>query len=124
MDSEKKIILIVDDSELVIDRIVNRLEELSGNEIIFTCHSYREAIKATTEKNIAIAVLDINLPDGNGINILRHIKKNKSAVPVIILTNQTTEFYRKVCLKEGAAHFIDKSSGFDILPEVISSLLK
>ncbi|HSZ86144.1 MAG TPA: response regulator transcription factor [Puia sp.] len=123
MDKEKKIILIVDDSVIVIDRLVNMLEELTTRHTIFTCNSYQEAINAIIEKNIDIAVLDINLPDGNGINILRYLKKNKPAVQVIMLTNQSTEFYRKLCLKEGAAYFIDKSSGFDALPEIISSLL-
>jgi DNA-binding NarL/FixJ family response regulator len=124
MDNKKKIILIVDDSVIVIDRLVNMLEELTTNHIIFTSHSYKEAINAITEKNIDIAVLDINLPDGNGINILRYLKKNKPAVQAIMLTNKSSEFYRKLCLKEGAADFIDKFSGFDTLPKIISSLLK
>ncbi|HEY4875139.1 MAG TPA: response regulator [Puia sp.] len=124
MNNEKKIILIVDDSVIVIDRLVNILEELTTNHIIFTCRSHKEAINAITKKNIDIAVLDINLPDGNGINILRYVKKNKPAVRVIMLTNQSTEFYRKLCLQEGAAYFIDKFSGFDALPEIILSLLK
>ena len=124
MHKQKKIILIVDDSVIVIDRLVNLLVELTKDQIIFTCHSYKEAIKAITEKNINVAVLDINLPDGNGIELLRYIKKNKPAVPVIMLTNQYTEFYSKLCLQEGANYFLDKSSGFDTLPEIISSLIK
>ena len=124
MHKSNKIILIVDDSVIVIDRLVNMLEELTTNHAIFTCHSYKQAINTIAESNIDIAVLDINLPDGNGLDILRYIKIHKPVIQVIMLTNQSTEFHRKLCLKEGAAYFIDKSSGFDTLPEIITSLLK
>jgi DNA-binding NarL/FixJ family response regulator len=124
MDNIKKIILIVDDSALVIERLVSMLEGLINNLAVVTCLNFKQAIVEIDKKDIDIALLDINLSDGNGIGLLRYIKKNKPSVTVIMLTNQSTEFYRKMCLAEGADYFIDKSSGYDLLPEIILSALK
>jgi DNA-binding NarL/FixJ family response regulator len=124
MEKAKKIILIVDDSAIIIDRLVAMFEEIVTEHVVITCNNYQEAIKAINEKDPDVAVLDINLPDGNGIGLLRYIKLHKPAIPVIMFTNQSTDFYRQLCLREGAAFFIDKSSGFDTLSGMIGSLLQ
>jgi len=124
MEKVKKVILIVDDSAIIIDRLIAMLQEIVSRHLVLTCNSYQEAIKAINEKDPDVAVLDINLPDGNGIGLLRFIKKYKPTVPVIMFTNQSTDFYRQLCLREGAAFFIDKSSGFDSLSDIIASFLQ
>ncbi|HLY70959.1 MAG TPA: response regulator transcription factor [Puia sp.] len=123
-EQAKKIILIVDDSVIIIDRLIAFLESLASEHLVLTCNTYQQALQAINEKDPDVAVLDINLPDGNGIGLLRYIKKHKPAVAVIMFTNQSTDFYRQLCLREGAAFFIDKSSGFDGLSESIGSLLR
>jgi DNA-binding NarL/FixJ family response regulator len=124
MEKAKKIILIVDDSAIILDRLVAMLRETVKENIVLTCNNFQEALKAINEKDLDVAVLDINLPDGNGIDLLRYIKRHKPSVPVIMFTNQSTDFYTQLCLKEGAAFFIDKYSGFDVLSDIIGSLLQ
>jgi DNA-binding NarL/FixJ family response regulator len=124
MERAIKIILIVDDSPIIIDRLITILETITAAHEVLTCASYQQAIKTVNEKDPDVAVLDINLPDGNGIGLLRYIRRHKPAIPVIMFTNQSTEFYRQLCLREGAAFFIDKSSGFETLSDIISSLLQ
>lgn len=124
MEKAKKIILIVDDSAIILDRLVAMLQAIVKENVVLTCKTYRQALKTINEKDPDVAVLDINLPDGNGIDLLRYLKKNKPTVPVIMFTNQSTEFYRQLCLREGAAFFIDKSAGFDSLSDIVSSFLQ
>ena len=117
-------VLIVDDSAIIIDRLVTLLATIVTEHLVLTCKSYQEAIREINEKDLHVAVLDINLQDGNGIGLLRYIKRYKPTTAVIMFTNQSTDFYRQLCLREGADFFIDKSTGFDALPGIIGSLLQ
>lgn len=124
MEKAKKIILIVDDSALIVDRLISLLETTTTDHMVLTSGTYQQALETINAKDPDIAILDIQLPDGSGIELLRYIKEHKPAIPAIMFTNQATEMYHQLCMREGAAYFIDKSSGFDSLSGIIASLLE
>ncbi len=115
--------MIVDDAYLIQQRVRAMLE---GHELlteIISAYTYVEALTILGTRPVSIALLDINLPDTNGIELLRYIKKNHPSIPVIMLSNQSGEFYRSRCKTLGASHFIDKSTEFESLLSVIDSFL-
>lgn len=118
----KKTILIVDDSSLIIERTVGILSELETVGSIAKAGSYTEAFIALQLQQFDVAFLDIQLPGMNGIDLLRHIKSNYPNIVVVMLTNQATQYYRDLCKQEGAFSFIDKSKEFELIPQVVSSL--
>jgi DNA-binding NarL/FixJ family response regulator len=119
---EQKAILIVDDSILIIERITELLKDLEAVESIRHAYNYQEALTAIEHKRPDLVVLDINLPGINGIELLRYIKQADPSITVIMFTNRGNQYYRDLCKRMGADFFVDKSSGFDQLPGIISSL--
>ena|SRR3569833_547385 len=123
MSEKTNRILIVDDALLIIQRVRAMLKEQDIPAEVVGAGTCAEALSALSGHDLSIAILDINLPDGNGIDILRHIKKHYPTVQVMMMSNQSGEFYRSRCHSLGAACFIDKSTEFDLLPFLISSFL-
>ena len=118
-----KKLLIVDDSLLIVDRLKSLLEGLAGLGRIETAGSYAEALNQLSGAEPPdIMMLDINLPDLNGVGLLRHVRKQYPGIPVVMLSNQGGVFYRQLCLRLGAVHYIDKSTEFELVPTILSSL--
>ena|ERR1700676_1025966 len=117
-----KIVLIVEDSPIIIDRLQIMLEDLANVQTILHAGTYANAVPILTKTNPDIAILDINLPDKSGIELLRYIKKNHTETTVIMLSNQAGDYYRNLCQLCGAEYFIDKSKDFEQVPGIILSL--
>jgi DNA-binding NarL/FixJ family response regulator len=120
--SEKRL-LIVDDSQVIISRVKALLEGLPGIHSIDEAHSYSDALSLLTTAPPDIILLDINLPDRNGIEVLRYVRRHHPATVVIMISNQGGVFYRDLCLRLGAARYIDKSTEFELIPTILSSYL-
>ena len=121
MDSKKNI-LIVDDSAMIIDRLELMLKGLENVQSVARAGTYSDALSIINQNLPDVAILDINLPDKSGIELLRHIRREHDSVIVIMLTNQGDEYYRNLCTLWGAQHFLDKSTEFEKVPMIISTL--
>jgi len=122
MKTQEQVILIVDDSTLIIERLLAMLNGLRSVKDITTASNYREAVAMLTEINVDIAILDIHLSGKNGIELLKFIVKNYPHIKVVMLSNADNEKYRELCKKEGAMYFIDKSKEFELVPEILVSM--
>jgi DNA-binding NarL/FixJ family response regulator len=122
LEESKKTILVVDDSPLIIKRLLDMLSEIPHLGWIKQAGSYQEAAALIDEYQPRILLLDINLPDKSGIEILRSSKENHPTVKVIMITNQANEYYQKLCMKLGADCFIDKTKEFEKIAEIITGL--
>ena len=69
-----------------------------------------EAIKLAREGNGDVLLLDIVLPDRNGIDILKQIRKEQPELPVLILSIHREDQYAIRALKAGAAGFLNKQA--------------
>lgn len=114
-------ILVVDDSALIVERLINILSDLPCVESYFTAFDFDKAVVILSQQDVNIAILDINLPGRNGIELLTYIKEKCPRVQNIMLTNQSDSYYRKLCNRIGADHFLDKTNDFERVPELISS---
>jgi response regulator of citrate/malate metabolism len=112
-------ILLVDDNYEFAKRMSGVLKELPVVEEVKVAVSYEEAEKVISAQMPDFALLDIHLPGKNGIELLKLIKKSKSACCVIMVTNQADEFYRTVCKILGAEYFFDKTNDFPAIPALI-----
>lgn len=113
-------VMIVDDNINFVKRMRGLLEELINISSINVAGDYDEAIRQINEQKPDYVLLDINLPGKNGIEILREIKQNSWQCEVIMITNHADDYYRNQCLELGAMHFLDKSSEFGMVTEIIS----
>ena len=115
-------VLIADDSEVVCQRLIAMLSELPEAEVVGQATNSSEAISSIQELRPDVVILDIRMPGGSGIDVLRTIKKNDSAPRVIVLTNYPYPQYRKACMDAGAEFFLDKSTEFEKVTELIKQL--
>ena len=116
-------IFITDDSMIVVEKLTNILSEIKDIKILGNTHDASKAAGIVKKLNPDVVILDIHLYGGNGIDVLKQIKKEKPSTVVIILTNYPEEDYRKVCLEEGADYFLDKSIDFEKVIDICKRLL-
>lgn len=80
----------------------------------FQCRTLQEAREILKREDITLVLLDVNLPDGNGIDFVREIRKN-SQVPIILLTVNNTEVDIVTGLEAGANDYITKPFSLMVL---------
>ena len=78
------------------------------------CRTLQEARKILKREDITLVLLDVNLPDGNGIDFVREIRRN-SQVPVILLTVNNMEVDIVTGLEAGANDYITKPFSLMVL---------
>ena len=100
-----KRILVVEDERKIID-ILRLYLEREGFEV-FPALTAREAREAFTRLRPDLVVLDLNLPDGDGLEVCRAFRKD-SSVPILMLTARDEEVDRVVGLELGADDYVTK----------------
>lgn len=114
--------LIVDDYPLMISKLSELVKEVLEEANIETSGSYTEATEVLEVYTPNVALLDINLPDKSGIELLKYIKRNSPTTYVLMVTNEGNDYYRKLCLSLGADYFIDKSKNVDDILSILEGL--
>ncbi len=115
-------VLIADDSPLVVDRVSSVLAAMGRIEVVGRAGTVLETASAVRDLKPDVMILDLQMPDGSGLDVLQGIARDPSAPVVIVLTNHGTPQHRRKCLQSGAHFFLDKSVEFDKLPEVLRTL--
>lgn len=98
-------ILVVEDEPAIADTITYALRT-EGFEVAW-CSTGEEATRVLHENDISLIVLDVGLPDQNGFDLCKEIRKT-SAVPIIFLTARTDEIDRVVGLEIGGDDYVPK----------------
>jgi DNA-binding NarL/FixJ family response regulator len=120
--SRRKEVFIVDDSCVVRERLVALLADVPDVVVVGQAGTAAEAIRQIRKLQPAAVVLDISMPGGNGLSVLREIRRANSAATVIMLTNFSQEQYREKCAALGADYFFDKSTEFEQVRGVLERL--
>lgn len=119
---ENKRVLVVDDNPDIIGALSDFLE-LNGCKI-FTATSGREAIDIVKHKDIEVALLDVRLPDINGVSLLDILKKEDPTIAVIMMTGYSTHKDVIDAMKKGASDFLLKPFEYDNLIMVMIRALR
>lgn len=118
MTSENRRILIIDDER----PILLTLEALLGRHgyVTETAATAAAGLRALKNKPAALVLLDLQLPDAKGLEMLDRIKSDHAGTPVIILTAHDSLSNAIESIKRGAYHFISKPYA----PEELLSLVE
>ena len=112
-------VVIADDSDFVRFRLRDLLRE-HGARVVGEADNANTAVDLVDEIEPDAVVLDIEMP-GNGIKALRKTKKKHPETKVIMLTNHSEPYFKKMCLKAGASFFMDKSLEFEKVPAALAA---
>lgn len=114
---------IADDSDLIRQRLAQKLERIPEIELIWQTGDGRVALEWFLRKRPDVMILDVQMPSMTGIEILQNLVPDKSGKTIfIVLTNYPVPVVKKRCLEAGADYFFDKTTEFDRIFEVIRSL--
>jgi DNA-binding NtrC family response regulator len=115
-------ILIVDDDKIILDSLCEFLKlegyNASGAE------SYKQAVSQIQKNRFAIVITDVNLPDGNGFELLNLVRKNHPQTVVIIITGYGSIESAVEAIKMGAYDYLTKPIVDDELRLTLERALK
>jgi DNA-binding NarL/FixJ family response regulator len=115
-------VFIVDDSKIVRNKLTSLLSEHDGVQIVGQASGCAEALALIPVVQPDVVTLDIRMPDGCGLDIIRSIKTALARITVIMLTNYPLACYEQECRERGADFFLDKSREFGRIPEILAGL--
>jgi len=116
-------VLIIEDNVLIGKKLNELISENKSVHVLGQAKSVSEALKMFAEWNPDIIFLDINLPDGNGLDILEHLKRLKPGVRVVVFSNSANAIYKRKVKEMGSDYFLDKSKDFAKIPEVLTKII-
>lgn len=112
---------LVEDSPAMAERILGMIAELRpyGVENVGQAEGAARAVVDIQKLRPDVVILDLQLAEGNGFDVLKQIKKETPSPCVIVLTNHNHPRYKTKCLELGTDYFFDKSTEFHKVIEVL-----
>ncbi len=107
-DGEKYRVLIVDDDNETRENIRKLLQFEADIEVVSVARTGKEAIQLTQEVNPDVVLMDINMPDMDGIAATEIIRQKMPSVQVVILSVQGDQNYMRKAMLVGARDFLTK----------------
>src|SRR5215211_1694345 len=105
---EKTRVIIVDDVSETRENVRKLLQFESDVDVVGTARTGKEAIQLSQELNPDVVLMDINMPDMDGISATEAIRAKQPAVQVIILSVQGDQNYMRRAMLAGARDFLTK----------------
>ena len=104
-------VFIVEDVAQTRQELVELLSVLDGFEVVGQAGSVHDAITGIEAAAPQAVTLDISLPDGSGVEVLKHIRRRGWKLSVVVLTGNLYEALRVKCQQLGAVAVLDKFNG-------------
>jgi len=111
-------ILLVDDEEDFVEMLGLRLKE--AGETVLTAHSGSRCLEILDEKDIDVIILDVKMPEMDGIETLREVKTRHPLTEVIMLTGHGTVEMAVQGMKLGAFDFLMKPADFRVVTDKLN----
>ena len=110
---------IVEDSPTIRENLIETLQELALIEPVGTADTENEGKKwlAQNDAYWDLAIIDLFLKEGNGLNILKALRLRRPTQKMVVLSNHATNEVRWRCAQLGADAVFDKSTEIEALVE-------
>ena len=119
--SSRPRILIADDHQLVLERVQALLN--SAFDVIGSAHNGRELVSEAMRLHPDVIVADISMPEVDGIQAARQLRKNGSTAKVVFLTIHVEDEFVEACRAEGALGYVAKKHmKSDLIPAIHAAL--
>ena len=117
-----KQLLIVEDDQTLNEGLCKALQQ--EDRKIISCDCLKAARAQLALDTVDFVLLDINLPDGSGLELLKEIKKQKPLLPVVLLTANDTDRDIVQGLETGADDYITKPFSLSVLRARVNTQLR
>ncbi len=114
-------ILLADDHKIMREGIRSMLEQEPDLEVVGEAGNGREVLELSSETNPDVIIMDINMPDMNGTEATRQLKKKSDRIKIVALSMHSDKYIVMDMLKAGASGYLLKDcSGQDIVSAIRS----
>jgi DNA-binding NarL/FixJ family response regulator len=117
--AEAPLRVIVADDDPLTRRVVRDALEAGGIVVVAEATTGREAIELSLYYKPDVVLMDLVMPDGDGIHATRRILAREPGLEVVILTSSDDDDVGLVGLRAGASGFLNKRAGVDALPRAL-----
>jgi len=121
--SNKIQILVVDDEKEILKSIERYFSFFDDVEMLFAS-TYEQAIEIMEKYHPRMYILDINLPDGNGLKLVKIVKQHSAANQVIMITGASDLSRVFEALESGANDYLTKPLDMAILRSLVSEAVE
>jgi DNA-binding NarL/FixJ family response regulator len=116
-------VFIVEDSPPIRERLIELTSEIDGVAVVGLAETPTDAISKILSSRPDCVVLDYQLLGGTGVDVINAVHTKAPDLVFVVLTNHANPKYRRVCLEAGASWFLDKSTEFRKIKEIIAGLV-
>ncbi len=118
-------ILIADDSSMLRSHLKKLLTlTINPETAIHETHSVISTLNQLEVELPDVLILDIQLPDGTGMDVLKYLATRERKPLIIILTNFPNENNKRHCFEWGADYFFDKSNEYEKVISVLENYIR
>src|SRR6185369_9439696 len=117
-------VLIVDDHPTVREGLAWRIGQEPDLEVCGQAADVGEALRLLPQTQPDVAVIDISLKSGNGIDLVKRIKDRYAAVRTLVWSMHSESLYAERALRAGALGYVNKDQATDRIVEAIRQVLK
>lgn len=103
-------VLIADDHALIRKGLKQILDDTEDMRVMGEAESGMQTLRMLQESEYDLVLLDISLPDKNGVEVLKQIKQNHPQLPVLMLSMHAEDQYAVRSMKSGASGYLNKQS--------------
>ena len=114
-------VFLVEDSVMVRERLESLLAEIPGTEIVGRAAGAQAAIRDILQARPDLVVLDVQLAEGSGFDVLRALHAQAPELDVVMLSNYSSDPYRQIAERFGARAFFDKTRDFERVRDVVAN---
>src|SRR5262245_3934246 len=119
-EREKQIkVFVADDHYLTRSALKNIFSVANDLEIVGEAASSEELFSNLSNSKADVLVLDVSMPGMDGLEILKQLRSEGNAIPVIVLTVYPTENLKETAMKSGATNFLSKDANPEQLIEAV-----
>lgn len=112
-------IVLADDSDMILMRLQEMLSHIGFVSIVGISKNGKDALKMIIEKKPDLAIVDIKMPEMNGLDVLKEVRKTNKNLKFIILTFYVLEQYKKIAFDTGVNYFLSKADDFDKIEDIV-----
>ena len=115
-------ILLAEDQPITREGLRSLIEKRSGMEVVGEAGNGRDAVRQALKLKPDVVVMDINMPELNGVEATRRLTEQAPEISVVVLSMYSDRRYVSEMFKAGARGYILKSSVFDDLCRAITTV--
>ena len=120
----KKVRILIVDDHSAIRLAVKFILNTAGYDEIFEAEDGLTAISAIGKNHFDLIIIDLNLPNIDGLNVIKRIKTSSPESRILVFSSMISDVYLMRCYSAGANGFMKKDDDIESLPEIITNIMK